>query len=62
MRDTYSVVSGIVFAIVAVIQIVRALNEWPVQIGPFAVPVWFSWVACVVAAGLAVWAFRGRRA
>jgi len=58
MRDTYRLVSGIVFGVVAIIQVVRAISEWPVQIGPFAVPVAFSWVAFVVAGALCVWAFR----
>ena len=62
MRDTYRLVSGIVFGIVGLIQLVRAFNEWPVQIGPFAVPVAFSWVAFVVAGALCVWAFRSQRA
>ena len=62
VRSNYAVVSGIVFGIVAVIQAIRAFNQWPVQIGPFAVPVWFSWIALVVAGGLCVWAFRSARA
>jgi hypothetical protein len=61
MRDTYRLVSGIVFGVVAIIQLVRAINEWPVQIGPFAVPVWFSWIAFVVAGARAAWAFRSQR-
>jgi hypothetical protein len=54
-------VSGVIFGIVAIIQAVRAVSEWPVQVGPIAVPVWFSWVAVLVAGGLSAWAFRTRR-
>jgi hypothetical protein len=61
MRDTYRLVSGIIFGVVAIIQIIRAISEWPVQIGPYAVPVWFSWVAFVVACALCVTAFRSQR-
>jgi hypothetical protein len=57
----YTLVSGIVFAVVAIIQAFRAISDWPVQVGPIAVPVWFSWVAVLVAGGLSVWAFRSRR-
>lgn len=60
MRDTYRVVSGIVFGIVAVLQAVRAFNEWAIQIGPVEIPVWFSWLAVVGAGGLCVWAFASR--
>lgn len=61
MQNRYALVSGIVFGVVAVLQAVRAFNEWPVQVGPFAVPVWFSWLAFVVAAGLCLWAFKSER-
>lgn len=58
MQDTYRLVSGTVFGAVAIIQAIRAIKEWPVQIGPFAISVSFSWIAFVVAGALSVWAFR----
>lgn len=56
----YQVVSGTVFALVAAGQLTRALAGWPAQVGTFDIPVWFSYVAFVVAAGLAAWAYRAR--
>ena len=61
MPSKYVVVSGVVFGIVAVIQAVRGLNQWPVHVGALEVPVWASWVAMVVAGSLCVWAFRSGR-
>ncbi len=61
MPSKYAVVSGVVFGIVAVIQAVRCLNQWPVHVGALEVPVWASWVAMVVAGSLCVWAFRSGR-
>jgi hypothetical protein len=61
MRDTYRLVSGVVFGVVALIQAVRIINQWPVQIGPFAIPVWFSWVAVFGAGALCTLAFTSRR-
>jgi sterol desaturase/sphingolipid hydroxylase (fatty acid hydroxylase superfamily) len=58
MPGKYVVVSGVLFGVIAVVQAVRALNQWPVQVEGFAVPVWVSWVAMVVAGSLCVWAFR----
>jgi hypothetical protein len=58
MQSKYALVSGSVFGLVALLQAIRAFNQWPVQVGPFAVPIWFSWIAFVVAGGLAIWAFR----
>ncbi len=61
MQNKYATVSGTVFGLVAILQAIRAFNDWPVQIGPIAVPVWFSWLAVVVAGCLCVWAFRSQR-
>ncbi len=58
MPSKYVVVSGVLFGVIAVVQAVRALNQWPVHVGDFVVPVWGSWVAMVVAGSLCVWAFR----
>ena len=60
MMNGYPLVSGGVFALVAVLQAARALAGWTVQIGPFTVPLMFSWVTAIVAGGLSVWAFRSR--
>jgi len=61
MRKKYVVVSGVLFAVIAVIQAVRALNQWPVQVADFDVPVWVSWVAMAVAGSLGMWALRSGR-
>ena len=57
MPSKYVVVSGVLFGVIAVVQAVRALNQWPVHVGGFNVPVWVSWVAMVVAGSFCVWAF-----
>lgn len=61
MQSKYAVVSGVVFGVVAVLQAVRALYQWPVQIGGVDLPVWASWIAVVVAGGLCAWAFQSGR-
>ena len=58
MPSKYAVVSGVVFGVVAVLQVVRALYQWPVLVGGVDLPVWGSWVAALVAGSLCVWAFR----
>jgi hypothetical protein len=54
----YELVSGVLFSVIALAQLTRTLLGWPVQVDGFNVPVWFSGVAFVITAGLAVWAFR----
>jgi hypothetical protein len=61
MGDSYRLVSGIVFGAVAILQAIRLFNQWPVQIGPFAIPIWFSWLAVAGAGGLCILAFTSRR-
>jgi len=61
MKSSYPILSGVISGLVALLQAVRAITGWAVQIGPLNVPVWFSWVAAIVAGGLSIWAFRSRR-
>jgi hypothetical protein len=58
MTSKYAVVSGAIFGVVAVAHAVRALYEWPVQIGSLDISVWVSWVAMVVTGSLCAWAIR----
>ena len=49
----YSLLAALIFALVAVLQIVRAVARWPITIGQTSVPIWASWVAGGVAIILA---------
>ena len=60
MSKNYVVVSGLIFGVVALAQVLRAAMRLPVHVGGFEIPVWASWVAAVVAGSLCVWAFRSR--
>lgn len=55
---TYHAVVGVIFAIIAVLHLLRLLNSWPAQIGTFVVPIWLSVVAVVVAAWLAYESYK----
>jgi hypothetical protein len=58
----YSRLAAIIFAIVALLQLVRAVSGWPITIGATtSIPLWASWVACVVAAVLAWFGFNASR-
>ena len=49
----YAALAATIFAIVAVLQFVRAWNGWPLVIGSAEIPVGASWVACLAAILLA---------
>jgi hypothetical protein len=58
MVRKFEIISGVVFAVVALAHALRAARGWTLQVDAWSVPIWASWVAAVVAAGLSVWAFR----
>jgi len=53
----YTIVTAIIFALVAIVHGYRIFEEWPVQIGPHSISVTVSWIALVVSALLAIWGF-----
>jgi hypothetical protein len=55
---TFSLVAGLIFALVALLHLVRIFEEWPVIIGDWSVPKSVSWVALIVAGGLALVGLR----
>ena len=57
MSNSYAAVSALIFAIVAIVHLVRIINRWPVVIGPYNVSMNVSWAGLIVAALLAVWGF-----
>jgi len=61
----YIRVSATVFALVALLQALRAARGWPLEIAGMSIPVSASIVAAVVAGALAAWGWstvrRGAR-
>ena len=61
-KHLYLVVSATIFTLVCIAHLVRAINGMPVQIGAYAVPMYVSWIAVVVAGVMAISAVRLLRA
>ncbi len=61
-RETFCIVAGVIFAVVALLHLLRLYMDWPVVIGDWSAPMWVSWIALVVAGILAIWglAFAAR--
>jgi hypothetical protein len=55
---TYFLVTGIIFALVALAHALRIYMDWPVVIADWSVPKSVSWIALIVAGGIALLAFR----
>jgi hypothetical protein len=54
----YSLVSGTLFGIVAVVHLLRVINGWPAVLGPWSAPMWVSWFGTLGPGILCVWAYR----
>jgi hypothetical protein len=54
----YETVSGVFFSLISLAQLMRTIMRWPAQVDGLTIPVWFSGIAFIVTAALAVWAFR----
>jgi hypothetical protein len=59
---SYAKLAAAIFALIALLQLVRALSGWEITINGAVVPVWPSWVACGVGAVLAWLGFTASRA
>jgi hypothetical protein len=57
-QKTFSVVAGVVFAVVALLHLVRIYMNWTVVVGHWSIPMWVSWVGLIVAGGLAFFGLR----
>ena len=54
----YLWISGSIFGVVAAAHVLRLVNGWRFQVGPWVLPDVLSWAGAAAAAGLCLWAFR----
>jgi hypothetical protein len=59
-RD-FALLAAVVFAIMALLQLIRAVSGWPIVLGTTVIPLWLSWIAFLVLGGLSVLGFTSRR-
>jgi hypothetical protein len=57
---SYLRLSGLLFALMAVVQITRLVWQWPIRVATFEVPLWISVIALLITGSLAIWALRLR--
>jgi hypothetical protein len=54
----YALLSGTLFALLALVQLTRVVLQWPVRVASVDVPLWASVIAFLLAGGFSIWAFR----
>ncbi len=52
-HKTFSLVTGVLFLVVAVAHLARIVYGWEITIDTFVVPVWMSWIALAATGFLA---------
>jgi hypothetical protein len=52
---SYLIVSTFIFALVALVHLIRLTLGWPVLLGTWSVPLWVSVPAVLVSALIALW-------
>jgi len=58
---SFTSTAAIVFALIALMQLLRFTFSWEITVNGVTVPVWLSGIAFVIAAGLAVMLWREAR-
>ena len=54
----YVMVSGTFLGLLTLVQLLRLLLRWPVQVAGVDIPLWFSGIAVIIVGSLSIWAFR----
>jgi uncharacterized membrane protein len=57
-QRTFSLVTAVLFFLIALLHAVRLLRGWQVTIEGAVVPIWISWIGLVIAVYLAYQGFR----
>ncbi|WP_009543194.1 hypothetical protein [Crocosphaera subtropica] len=54
----YLMISGVIFALIGSLHLLRIIFQWPAMVGAWTVPFVLSVAAVILAGILTVWAFR----
>ena len=57
-EKTFATIAAVIFALVALLHLLRLVMGWSVVIDSWTVPMWVSWVGLVVAGGLSYYGAR----
>ena len=57
-QKTFNLITGVLFAIISLLHLVRSIFEWPANIGTFSFPVGLSVIAFLVTGFISYSAFK----
>ncbi|MBA5249402.1 MAG: hypothetical protein FE834_07770 [Gammaproteobacteria bacterium] len=58
--NNYRVISGVVFAIVALAHLLRIIDGWVITVNGQVAPMYISYLGFAVTGMLAIWAFKSK--
>jgi TRAP-type C4-dicarboxylate transport system permease small subunit len=61
MTRPFTLIAALIFALMALIHVYRLFTDFQVVLGSHVIPMWASYVAIVVAGGLAIGLYRDSR-
>jgi hypothetical protein len=60
-NKNFHLVAGIIFAIVSLLHLWRAISSLPLIVGTWELPVSLSWAAFVLIGFMSIWAFKSMK-
>jgi hypothetical protein len=51
-KNTFCMMAALIFAVVALVHLLRLYFGWPAVIGEWSVPMWVSWLGFIVTGAL----------
>ena len=57
-QRTFSLITAVLFFLIAILHALRLLHAWQVTIGDVVVPLWVSWIGLAIAVYLGSQGFR----
>jgi hypothetical protein len=57
-QKKFSFLAGAIFAVVALVHLLRIYMGWTVMIGDWTAPIWMSWIAVLGACALSYFGLR----
>ena len=57
----FTTIAVVIFAVIAIVHLIRLFEGWAVTVAGFLIPVWWSGFGLVIAGGLALMVWRESR-
>ena len=57
-EKAFATIAAVIFALVALLHLLRLVMGWSIVVDSWTVPMWVSWVGLVVAGGLSYYGAR----